>query len=91
MRPYLVAGNWKMNGSLAANAELVAGMIGGAPACAERSNCWSARPFRTWHRWQSRSRAHPCVWAHKTFPSTNQALIPASAAAVCLRESGAST
>jgi triosephosphate isomerase len=32
MRPYLVAGNWKMNGSLAANAELVSGVIDGAPA-----------------------------------------------------------
>jgi triosephosphate isomerase len=32
MRDYLVAGNWKMNGSSAANAELVAGIIGGAPA-----------------------------------------------------------
>ena len=34
MRPYLVAGNWKMNGSLAANAELVSGVIDGAPAAA---------------------------------------------------------
>ena len=29
MRRYLVAGNWKMNGSLAANAELVAGILEG--------------------------------------------------------------
>ena len=32
MRGYLVAGNWKMNGSTAANAELVAGIIAGAPS-----------------------------------------------------------
>lgn len=32
MRDFLVAGNWKMNGSSAANAELVAGIIAGAPA-----------------------------------------------------------
>jgi triosephosphate isomerase len=32
MRGYLVAGNWKMNGSSAANADLVAGIIAGAPA-----------------------------------------------------------
>jgi len=31
MRDFLVAGNWKMNGSSAANAELVAGIIAGAP------------------------------------------------------------
>jgi len=31
MRGFLVAGNWKMNGSLAANAELVAGIVAGAP------------------------------------------------------------
>ena len=31
MRDYLVAGNWKMNGSSAANAELVAGIIAGVP------------------------------------------------------------
>lgn len=32
MRGYLVAGNWKMNGSNAANAELVDGIIAGLPA-----------------------------------------------------------
>ncbi len=32
MRDILVAGNWKMNGSSAANAELVAGIIAGYPA-----------------------------------------------------------
>jgi triosephosphate isomerase len=31
MRGYLVAGNWKMNGSNVANAELVDGIIAGAP------------------------------------------------------------
>lgn len=31
MRGYLVAGNWKMNGSNAANADLVDGIIAGAP------------------------------------------------------------
>ncbi len=31
MRNYLVAGNWKMNGDSASNAELVAGIIAGAP------------------------------------------------------------
>ena len=31
MRDILVAGNWKMNGDLAGNAELVAGIIAGAP------------------------------------------------------------
>ena len=31
MRGYLVAGNWKMNGSYAANKSLVAGIIAGAP------------------------------------------------------------
>ena len=34
MRSFLVAGNWKMNGSSAANAELVAGIVAGAPASA---------------------------------------------------------
>ena len=32
MRKFLVAGNWKMNGSNAANAELVAGILSGMPA-----------------------------------------------------------
>lgn len=32
MRGYLVAGNWKMNGSQAANDELVAGILANAPA-----------------------------------------------------------
>ena len=32
MRDFLVAGNWKMNGSSAANAELVAGIVAGVPA-----------------------------------------------------------
>jgi triosephosphate isomerase len=32
MRGYLIAGNWKMNGSNAANAELVDGIIAGMPA-----------------------------------------------------------
>ena len=31
MRPGLIAGNWKMNGSNAANAELIDGLIAGAP------------------------------------------------------------
>ena len=31
MRDFLVAGNWKMNGDSASNAELVAGIIAGAP------------------------------------------------------------
>ncbi len=32
MREYLVAGNWKMNGSTAANAALVSGIVDGVPA-----------------------------------------------------------
>ena len=32
MRDFLVAGNWKMNGSSAANAELIDGIIAGVPA-----------------------------------------------------------
>ena len=32
MREFLIAGNWKMNGSMAANKELVAGIIDGVPA-----------------------------------------------------------
>ena len=32
MRDFLVAGNWKMNGSTAANAALVAGIVDGVPA-----------------------------------------------------------
>ena len=32
MREILVAGNWKMNGSTAANAELMAGIVQGMPA-----------------------------------------------------------
>ena len=32
MRNFLVAGNWKMNGNSAANAELVAGILAGVPA-----------------------------------------------------------
>ncbi|MCP4302479.1 MAG: triose-phosphate isomerase [Gammaproteobacteria bacterium] len=32
MREFLVAGNWKMNGSNAANQELVAGIVAGVPA-----------------------------------------------------------
>ncbi len=32
MREFLVAGNWKMNGSSAANDELVAGIVAGVPA-----------------------------------------------------------
>ena len=35
MRGYLVAGNWKMNGSNAANAVLVDGIIAGAPAAGQ--------------------------------------------------------
>ena len=31
MRDFLIAGNWKMNGSSAANAELVAGIVAGVP------------------------------------------------------------
>jgi triosephosphate isomerase len=31
MREFLIAGNWKMNGSTAANAELVAGIMAGVP------------------------------------------------------------
>ena len=31
MREFLIAGNWKMNGSMAANKELVAGIIDGVP------------------------------------------------------------
>ena len=32
MRNILVAGNWKMNGDTAGNAELVSGVVAGAPA-----------------------------------------------------------
>ncbi|MEE3235750.1 MAG: triose-phosphate isomerase, partial [Pseudomonadota bacterium] len=32
MRSYLVAGNWKMNGSSAANSQLVDGILSGAPS-----------------------------------------------------------
>ena len=31
MRDFLVAGNWKMNGSTASSQELVAGIVAGAP------------------------------------------------------------
>ena len=31
MRDFLIAGNWKMNGSTAFNAELVSGIVAGAP------------------------------------------------------------
>ena len=31
MRNFLIAGNWKMNGSTAGNAELIAGIVAGAP------------------------------------------------------------
>ncbi|NOR66849.1 MAG: triose-phosphate isomerase, partial [Woeseiaceae bacterium] len=31
MRDFLVAGNWKMNGKTTSNAELVAGIVAGAP------------------------------------------------------------
>ena len=31
MREFLVAGNWKMNGSNAANAELLSGIVAGVP------------------------------------------------------------
>lgn len=34
MRGYLIAGNWKMNGSNAANAELLAGVVAGVPGSA---------------------------------------------------------
>ena len=51
MRPKLVVGNWKMNGSLAANAALLAGIAGGtrtvrrprAPCACRRPICRSAR------------------------------------------------
>jgi triosephosphate isomerase len=32
MREFLIAGNWKMNGSMVANKQLVAGIIDGVPA-----------------------------------------------------------
>ena len=32
MRDFLIAGNWKMNGSLQANAELTDGILAGMPA-----------------------------------------------------------
>jgi triosephosphate isomerase len=44
MRNILVAGNWKMNGSSAANAELVAGIMAGAPD-AQRIELLVCPPF----------------------------------------------
>jgi triosephosphate isomerase len=44
MRNLLVAGNWKMHGSTAANAELVAGIVAGAPA-SDRVNLLVCPPF----------------------------------------------
>jgi triosephosphate isomerase len=44
MRGYLVAGNWKMNGSNAANAELVDGIIAGLPS-AEAVDVLICPPF----------------------------------------------
>lgn len=35
MREFLIAGNWKMNGSMAANAELIDGLVAGSPAVAD--------------------------------------------------------
>ena len=44
MRDFLVAGNWKMNGSAAFNAELVAGIVAGAPR-SERVKLLVCPPF----------------------------------------------
>lgn len=44
MRNYLVAGNWKMHGSTAGNAELVAGIVAGAPE-SERVKLLICPPF----------------------------------------------
>ena len=44
MRNILIAGNWKMNGSTAANAELVAGIAAGAPK-ADNVNLLVCPPF----------------------------------------------
>jgi triosephosphate isomerase len=44
MRDFLVAGNWKMNGSTAFNAELVAGIVAAAPR-AERVKLLVCPPF----------------------------------------------
>jgi triosephosphate isomerase len=34
MRDFLIAGNWKMNGSTTSNAELTSGIIAGLPTAA---------------------------------------------------------
>jgi triosephosphate isomerase len=39
MRPQLVVGNWKMHGSRAANAELLAGLLGARPYTADVAVC----------------------------------------------------
>ena len=44
MRNYLVAGNWKMNGSTAGNAELIAGIVAGVPD-SERVKLLICPPF----------------------------------------------
>jgi len=44
MRNFLVAGNWKMNGENASNAELVAGIVAGAPE-SDRVNLLICPPF----------------------------------------------
>ena len=49
MRDFLVAGNWKMNGSIAANAELASGIVEGVPQGGDFAS-WYARRFLIW-RW----------------------------------------
>ena len=44
MRDYLVAGNWKMNGSTASSKELVAGIVAGAPQ-SDRAKLLICPPF----------------------------------------------
>jgi triosephosphate isomerase len=46
MKKKLIAGNWKMNGSLAANETLVKGLLAGLGACWQRHCSGCAGSFR---------------------------------------------
>ena len=86
-RTRLVAGNWKMHGSRAANRALLEALVAKAAAAAAR-NARSARRFRISPRWPSGCRAAPIAWGAQNVSEHAQGAYTGEVSAAMLTDFG---
>ena len=85
MRRTLIAGNWKMNGSLAANASLLEGLRAGAPAACELAVCVPA-PYLA--QVQSALSGSPLAWGAQDLSEHDSGAYTGEVSAQMLKDFG---